>query len=274
MVGDITVVPLLDAVLDNPVTEAVPGIPAEVLRQRFPDLARADGVLALPVTCYLVRSAGRTILVDTGIGPRPRGDWPVGVLDRELASAGVSADAVDVVVNTHFHGDHVGWNTIDDPDGVPKPTFGRARYYVQDAEWRHWSEPSRLFGPDARHVRECVAPLFDTADVVIAGPTSAITRDVTLVPLPGHTPGHVGVLIQSRGERAIVIGDASHYLAQIEEPGWSPVWDHDRRAAAATRAALFDALEADGSLAMAGHWPHPGAGRLIRVAGRRVFAAS
>jgi glyoxylase-like metal-dependent hydrolase (beta-lactamase superfamily II) len=267
-VGDVEIVPLLDAVLPNPFEEAFPGVSRAAIHESYPGLLAPDGVLNLPVTCFLVRSRGRSILVDTGVGPRRRGTWPRGQLHRRLAEIGMVAGDIDLVVNTHFHADHVGWNTVDDPDGTARPWFERARYLVQAGEWSHWADSEQSQKPGLAHVRECIAPLFDRAEVRLVGPTDAITAEVSFVALPGHTPGHVGVGIVSRSERAIILGDASHHPGQLDHPDWSPLW------AARVRARLFDDAERTSTLLAAGHWPFPGIGRVIRVRGHRVFRAA
>jgi glyoxylase-like metal-dependent hydrolase (beta-lactamase superfamily II) len=101
----------------------------------------------------------------------------------------------------------------------------------------------------------------------------ALDDHLTLVPAPGHTPGHVTVGIYSQGERAIVIGDASHHPMQLDHPDWSPSADTDPVQSAATRQRLFDAAADDGRTWIAGHWPHPGIGRILRLDGKRVFQA-
>lgn len=266
-IGSVEVLPLLDAVLPNPATEVGRDL------AEHSGLDGPDGMLDLPVTCYLVRSRGQTVLVDTGIGPRRRGSWPRGRLHVALAAAGLMPADVDVVVNTHFHADHVGWNTIDDENGCPVPMFTEARHLFVAEEWAHWSRPTEVSRPGNIHLRECVVPLVHATDVRIVPGTAAITPEVTLEPLPGHTPGHVGVTIVSGGERAMIIGDVSHFLAQVAHPEWSTTWDHDRHMATATRVRLFDAVEQTDALVAGGHWPFPGVGRLIRLDDRRVFAA-
>jgi glyoxylase-like metal-dependent hydrolase (beta-lactamase superfamily II) len=269
-IGNVEVLPMLDAILPNPLDEALPTLSPAERAVAARDLNVVDGMLLLPVTCYLVRSAGRSILVDTGIGRRPRGVWPPGALAERMADAGVRPDDVDIVVNTHMHVDHVGWNTVDDERG-PRPWFRSAHYLVQQDEWSHW-QPVLAMGSAPAHLVECVAPLFDLASVALVSADAAITPEVSFTPLPGHTPGHVGVRIDSVGERAVIIGDASHHLAQLAHPEWSPTWDADPTAAARTRARLFDDVESSGALVAAGHWPGDGIGRIVRLNDRRVFA--
>jgi len=269
-IGDVEVLSLLDAVLPNPLEEAFPDLSERERADAARGLDVIEGSLLLPVTCYLLRSAGRSIMVDTGVGPRPRGSWPAGALASRMADAGVRPEDVDIVVNTHMHADHVGWNTHVNALGW-RPWFTKATYVVQQAEWSHWQAVLvDTAGP--AHLRECVAPLFDLATVALSGCESELTPEVCLTPLPGHTPGHVGVRIQSGGERAVIIGDASHHLAQLAHPDLSPTWDLDPAEAARTRRRVFDEVEESGSLIAAGHWPGDGIGRIVRLRDRRAFA--
>ena len=101
----------------------------------------------------------------------------------------------------------------------------------------------------------------------------AVTPELTLVPTPEHTPGHQSILVSSGGERALILGDVANHPAQVEEGGWSPIFDGDAEAAANTRRGVMERLEEGGDLVAAGHFPHPGFGHIVRLGGRRVFRA-
>ena len=94
-----------------------------------------------------------------------------------------------------------------------------------------------------------------------------------LVPTPGHPPGHVAIGIVSQGERAVIVGDASHHPVQLLHPDWSPAFDNDPLLAGKTREWLLDWAIDEQRLWMAGHWEHPGIGRLLRLDGKRTFRA-
>ena len=153
--------------------------------------------------------------------------------------------------------------------GRPRLFFLNATFLFQQAEWDYWTQPAVMEQPGGEHIAECVLPLADAGHLRLVREDEVATEDLTFVP----TPGHVSVGIYSAGERAIILGDASHYPAQLDHPEWSPVWDVDPRQAALTRDALFDAIAADGRTLIAGHWAYPGFGRLRRLRGRRVFQA-
>jgi glyoxylase-like metal-dependent hydrolase (beta-lactamase superfamily II) len=271
-IGDVEVLPLQDAaMLMNPHV-FMPQHAGEWLAET-PDLADERGLMPMSVTCFLVRSAGKTILVDTGLGPRRRPGFPRAHLDEALREAGVAPGDVDIVVNTHLHIDHVGWNTVDTEDGRRVPFFPRARWIVQRVEWEHWVRPQFLEAEGNAHLRECVVPLGEQGRVDLVTPDAPLDEHLTFVPSPGHTPGHVAVGIASQGERAIIIGDASHHPIQLTHPDWSPSFDTDPLLAARTRDRLFDDAADDGRLWLAGHWPYPGIGRILRVDGKRMFRA-
>lgn len=269
-IGNVEVLVISDTVISNNLAEAVPQDAIDIFKRDYAHLLNDRGRLPEPDCCYLIRSAGRTVVVDTGVGNRPRWDWDLGTLDQELQNLGISPNDVDIVVNTHFHEDHVGWNTVDDSNGRPRPFFPRALYKLQQAEWDYWIRPEMTARPGMEHLGQCVQALSQWNVAFVAG-DSPITRDLTFVSTPGHTPGHFAIGIQSAGERALIIGDVAHSIAQLDHPDWSSDWDIDPRRAATTRDRVFDRVVNDSSIMMAGHWSFPGAGRIIRLPDRRVF---
>jgi glyoxylase-like metal-dependent hydrolase (beta-lactamase superfamily II) len=99
----------------------------------------------------------------------------------------------------------------------------------------------------------------------------SITDDLTTIATPGHTPGHISIVIVSNGERGFILGDVAHSPAQAHQTDWNAGFDMDGETARKTRHATFDKLETDGSLVASGHYPAPGFGRFVRDAGRRVW---
>jgi glyoxylase-like metal-dependent hydrolase (beta-lactamase superfamily II) len=269
-VGGVEVLPLVDTFLLGDPRIFMPEH-AEAFLRGYPELFDERGLLRMTITCFVVRSAGRTWLIDTGVGPRRRPGFPVGKLDQALREAGLTPEDIDGVIHTHLHIDHVGWNTVEGPDGAPVPYFPRAEHRVQRAEWEFWMQSEHLEGGEHPHLAECVAPIAER--VRLHEGEEAIDAHLVFVPAPGHTPGHVAIGIASQGERAIIVGDASHHPVQLDHPDWSPVFDADPELAAKTRQRLFDEAAEDGRLWMAGHWPNSGVGRILRVEGRRVFQA-
>jgi glyoxylase-like metal-dependent hydrolase (beta-lactamase superfamily II) len=263
-VGAVEVIALSDATIVNAPHEAAPGVDVAQLASHYPDLVTPDGHWPGPVTCYLLRSEGKWILADSGIGSWPRPGWPRGRLDRLLEDVGVAPADVALVLNTHLHDDHVGWNTVDDGSGVPMIYFSSARFPIQRAEWEFWVTDEKVALPGHEYLAQCVVPLRDAGVVDLVGPRAPITGEIAYVDTHGHTPGHVAIEISSQGESALIVGDATHYRAQLDHPEWSPTWDEDARQAEIARRSIFDSLaDRPGARIIAGHWRYPGIGRIV-----------
>ncbi|MGI8926141.1 MAG: MBL fold metallo-hydrolase [Tepidiformaceae bacterium] len=271
-IGNVQITPLLDApVLMDP-RQFMPQH-ADTFLSEFGHLADSRGLMNMSITSYLLRSAGKNILIDTGLGARKREFFPRGRLDERMKEAGIDPGEIDLVVHTHLHIDHVGWNTVDDEKGNSKIFFANAQFVIQQAEWDFWMQPQFLEQPGNAHLVECVAPLKDSGRIRFFGGEGPLDENLTFVATPGHTPGHVAVGIFSAGERAIIVGDASHHPAQLVHPDWSPAFDTDPILSAKTRDRLFDEAAADGRTWIAGHWDFPGMGQIVRLDGKRVFRA-
>jgi glyoxylase-like metal-dependent hydrolase (beta-lactamase superfamily II) len=237
----------------------------------YRDLLDGDGNIVLNLGAWLVRSQGRTVLVDTGIGGRPV-QMPMqepAELPSVMEAAGVTPDEVDIVVFSHLHFDHTGWNTVDD-GGTARPLFPNARHVVQQQEWDHWTsgDPER----QAARYDDSLAPLEQAGLIDFVDGEHEVTSELVAIPTPGHTPGHVSFVVASGGERAYLLGDAAHHPVQVTEPTWSPNADIDPRLSAETRAALFERIERERALIASGHFEFPGLGHAGRVDERLRFA--
>ncbi len=271
-VGSVEIVALLDApFLQNPKVLAPDH--SEDLVAEFGYSLDERGLAMGAVTCYLVRSGRELVLVDTGIGPRKRPGFPSGHLDQALTDAGVSPADITAVVHTHLHIDHVGWNTYETPDGRTEVFFPNAAFVIQQAEWDFWMTPEMLAEPRNAALRECIEPLRNTGRVRFTNGEDSFGEHLVFISAPGHTPGHVAVGISDRGERAVIIGDASHHPVHVTHPDWVSPLDWDSAMAAASRARLFELAAGDGRLVLGGHWKHPGWGHIVRLDGKRTFRA-
>ncbi|HEU4759667.1 MAG TPA: MBL fold metallo-hydrolase [Dehalococcoidia bacterium] len=267
-VGNVEIVSLLDTPMEFDWKMFFPkNDPSdfEPYRQQYPG-SFGEGKFRTYCHCYALRSQGRTILCDTGLGPGPIAflGGIRGRLLEDMRSKGVQPEDVDMVVFTHLHGDHVGWNLS--PDHVPN--FGKARYLVPQADWDFFSQ-NAASNPQMGQV----TPLKELGLLDLFSGERALTSEVTAIPTPGHTPGHTSLLISSGGEKAIITGDLAHHPAQVERSDWSSAFDGDPPKAVESRKKVFDQLESEGSLAVICHFPDPGFGRLARVQGKRVFQA-
>ncbi len=237
--------------------------PANVFRDAAPEEwqpyveRNANGNIEMALTCLLVRVGDRRILVDTGFGPQP-GRPEVGQLASSLADVGVSAEDIDTVVISHPHGDHIGGAASGSGDGAT-PTYPEARYWLGKADWEHFSEPEML---TRANLGDKLPPLRKTDRLDLADGEQEIAPGVRLLPLPGHTPGHMGVAFTSGQETAVYVGDLVHHPLQIEHPEWSPVFDSLPPLSRETRRALVERARREGSLILSYHLPFPGIGRV------------
>jgi glyoxylase-like metal-dependent hydrolase (beta-lactamase superfamily II) len=266
-VGEVVVTKVVEMVQKVPVAGLLPSATPAALeahaRWLRPHFLDEEGCTDLSIHALVVESAGQVILVDTCVGDRaiPGMDGLRGPAEfpERLADAGFPVEEVDVVCCTHLHFDHVGWNTMM-VDGTWVPTFPNARYLFCREEVEHWiAEP----GGYALNVPDTVTPIVDAGLVDLVEPDHVLTDEVRLVPTPGHSPGHVSVLIRSAGEQALITGDATHHPVQWAEPDWGMAGDWDGAMGAETRRRLRDEHGRAGTLVLGTHYASPSAGRLV-----------
>jgi len=229
-------------------TRTVPN-PKEIfgLNASEQDFAAASAAAFIPTdkaqfffTPTLVNTGTELILFDTGVAA-------AGTV-AALEQAGVTPDQVDVVVLTHMHGDHIGGLMADGA-----PTFANARYVTGAIEHNHWSKAGNE-GFD-----KMVKPLNDKMTFLDDG--GSVASGVTAVLANGHTPGHMGYMIESGGERVMLIADtANHFIWSVQNPDWEVRFDADKAQAAATRRKVFGMLAADKVPFIGYHMPFPALG--------------
>ncbi len=276
-IGNVEIVALSDASPQIPFCDLFPEVPAEAwepYHQRYPERVAIEGVWRGNFGVYVLRSRGRTILVDTGIGPGPIEAMGgiTGRLLSELADKGLRPEELDMVVCTHLHPDHVGWN-LNLSEGKPQPTFPRARYLMPQADWDFFSRPENWHLFPWPYIQDSILPLRELGVLDLLPGEQALTEEVTAIPTPGHTPGHMSVLIVSAGERALVTGDIVFHPAQVTEVQWNAVYDGIPELARETRRHIIERIEAEGMVMASGHFVTPGLGRVIRLEGRRYWQA-
>jgi glyoxylase-like metal-dependent hydrolase (beta-lactamase superfamily II) len=232
----------------------------------YPNFVSPEGHLRLSIHALLVEAPGLRLVVDTCVGnDRPRGilgKQPLSTAFLEqLAEVGWPRDSVEAVVCTHLHVDHVGWNTMLEA-GRWVPTFPNARYLIGRAEYDHWSAE----GGEEQQVilSDSVKPVLDAGLVDLVEMDHRLTDEIRLTPTPGHTPGHVSVVIESQGERALITGDAMHHPCQIAHPDWSPPFDSDQIASEATRRQMLESVADKPVLVIGTHFAAPTAGHVKR----------
>jgi glyoxylase-like metal-dependent hydrolase (beta-lactamase superfamily II) len=227
----------------------------------------AQDTLILCFQSYVVKTPDHTILIDSCIGndkPRARPAWNMktdGAYMRMLAAAGVSVDDIDVVMCTHLHTDHVGWNTRLD-NGLWVPTFPNARYVFAQREYDYWV---------AQNAKAEVPPFVDSVLPVVEAKRADIVSDefsigdhIRLLATPGHTPGHVAVAVGKGRDEAVFSGDLMHSPLQLGHPELSPKFDVDPAQAAVTRRAFLERYCDTATLCCTAHFPSPSVGRIRR----------
>jgi glyoxylase-like metal-dependent hydrolase (beta-lactamase superfamily II) len=170
-------------------------------------------------------------------------------------------EEVDLVVCTHLHVDHVGWNTmLVDDHWVP--TFPNARYVVARPEWDYWREEDDQFFGDV--LGDSVRPIFDAGLVDLVDVDHRLTEEVRLDPTPGHTPGHCSVIISSGSDEAVITGDLMHHPSQCAHPEWASSADVDANRARQTRRMFLARYAGSPVLVIGTHWGRPTAGHIVR----------
>ena len=241
------------------------------LEPRFLDPASNRAVMAMQ--SYLLRTPRRTVLVDTCVGNRKErrfhAPWAHRTSPRYLdglAAAGLAPSDIDVVMCTHLHADHVGWNTRLE-GGRWVPTFPNARYLFARTEYEHWialNEGGKKYSDGC--IDDSVLPVVEAGQAEIVADDHELDDRIRLLPTPGHTPGHVAIELASRGARAVLSGDICHTPLQCREPGWSAVGCTDRARSAATRRAFLERHADTDTLVMTAHFPSPSVG-FVRARG-------
>ena len=280
-VGNVEILALHDGEATPLLNQAFPNVPLESwlpYQQRYPEAFNGSDKLRMHFECYLLRSQGQTILVDTGVGSTTSNPGTVAVflggadgrLLAELQSAGVRTEELDTVFLSHLHPDHVGWNlTRSGSNSVP--TFPRARYLAHQADWDAFRSPrdEEIFG--FTFWEETIGPLGSLGLIDLLTGEHALTSEITAIPTPGHTPGSMSLAIVSAGERALIMGDVFHNPAQVTETEWALVADMDPALAARTRASMVDRSETENAPMAICHVS--GFGRVVRIEGRRYWQA-
>ena len=223
-----------------------------------------DGYLLQRIQCLVIDVDGVRVAVDTCVGndkERANPGWAhqqLPFLD-DMTAAGFAPDSIDVVVCTHLHVDHVGWNTML-VDGQWVPTFPNARYVLAADEFEYW-KATTMGGDDV--FGDSVAPIAAAGLADLVPLDHRLDGSIRFDPTTGHTPGHVSVVIESAGERAVITGDMIHTPLQIAEIDRSSAFDFDQLAAAETRRSFLERY-LDDTLVIGTHWGGMGAGRIRR----------
>ena len=236
---------------------------------------REANLLVMSFHSLVVKTGSQIILVDTCLGndkPRPNMQlWHQrrGPYLADLAAAGLTPEDVDLVMCTHLHADHVGWNTRLE-NGHWVPTFPNAKYLFAKTEVDHWQRQLELGSSSAINHdswADSVAPIFDAGQAVLVGSEDEIASGVAIVPAPGHTPGNVMLRLEERGDCAFILGDTVHHPIQVEYPEWSSRFCHDPGMSRDTRRRTLARAAAENAWILPAHFPTPTAMKVREQAG-------
>ena len=266
-IGNVEITSLSDGLLEYDLCNFFPAIPEEDWGP-YENHLTEDHRVRFNLACFLVRSEGKTIAVDTGLGPKPSPEVPWGELLNDFKAHGVAPEEVDMVVMTHLHRDHVGWNLLS-RDGKYQPTFPNARYWMSTKDWEACHDPE--LETRFTNAPECVWPLEDLGLIEFMDGEVSLTGELTTLPTPGHTPGHMSIMINSQGQRGLILGDVIHNTVQIHETGWISRADIDPEQTRLTRSSMMERLEKEGIPVAAVHLAAPGFGKIVRLQDRRVW---
>ena len=210
--------------------------------------------LVFAMQTIVVRTSQNLVLVETGAGlGKQRGETD-GTAEPDylvsLRRLGYTPEDVDFVVNTHLHLDHIGWNTRR-RDGRWVPTFSNATYVFSRADWEYWKDKN---DPTAT-VEENIRPLMSTNQILLVNSDQQLDSETRLELVPGHTPGHFILHLESQGQHAVIAGDVFHHPLQVAFPDWAPRFDVDPVKAREARISFLRKYADTETLVIPSHFP-------------------
>lgn len=265
-VGGFELTALYDGVWHRPIDEKfVRNADFADVRKALSDAFMPADQLATPFTTLLVNTGRKLVLLDTGTGGQIAPT--AGTLAANLAAAGIDPNAIDQIVISHFHPDHI--NGIKDRDG--KLIFPNAEIQVPELEWAYWMDDANMSAAppglklsflNFRRVFSDIAK-----DVTRFQPGTEVAPGISTIAAPGHTPGHTVFAIQSGNESMMVLSDTTQHPALFaRHPEWQPIFDMDGDAAVGTRKKLLDRAASDRMLVTGYHFPFPACGHIVKTA--------
>jgi glyoxylase-like metal-dependent hydrolase (beta-lactamase superfamily II) len=242
-------------------------------------LEPGTGKLMFSFHSFVVRTGRHTILIDSCIGndknrpSRPQFDHMRTPFIDDLARLGVKPEAVDYVMCTHLHWDHVGWSTRL-VDGRWVPTFPNAKYVMAKREHDHWQQfhASGAESPHALAYEDSVLPVVQSKQALLVDDDYALDDGLWFEPYPGHTPGNVVIHARSGGDKGLFIGDVLHHPLQCIRPEWSTFACTDAIGSRVSRTRLVEEHADSDTLILPAHFPAPTAGHIKRHGASYRFA--
>ena len=274
-IGDIRVTRIQEVVFPK-FSDVIPAATPEVVKQikwLFPHFVTEDGHLSLSIHSLIVETPQDKLVVDTCVGnSRPREPF-VGFhmlatdYMKDMLAEGYEPGEIDYVLCTHLHVDHVGWNT-QLVDGKYVPTFPNASYLMGKQDLEFWGNVDEVTNVDFMKIQrtvfdECLKPILDAGLARPVEAPASVCEGVSLIPTPGHTPGHCSVLLESKGQTGLITGDFIHHPIQFHDATLVSPFDIDSEQAIETRRKIFGEYADTPTLIIGTHFAGPTAGTLI-----------
>ena len=260
-VGDVELTVIQDKVVDFTPDMFELGAPEGAAADELARFNLPTDRIPTTLNPVLVNLGSQLVLIDTGAGPFL--DETFGKLLDTLDALGVEPEAIDTVIISHWHPDHVGAASVNG-----EVSFPNARYYLAQTEWEFVQD----FPTDSPHIdmleafEVAMQPVIDSGQLAFHGDGDEIVPGIRAMAAPGHTPGHHIFTVNSNGQQIVLVKDvADHFLVPLKHPEWGFVFDHDVALAAETRREVFGQVADEGRQIVGYHFPFPGTGYVVRA---------